>query len=557
MFSINQAKLLGMSLPLETKLQATTTSTTSIVADFSGGLLDNFISKQNQVVVNQLYREIYSYDHISGPAVDLMAMMPFSDFTISGVEDSNVKRIFEESLHELKTQTLMKHLTTCYLVFGRVVGSLIFNDTRGIFTDIILHNLDNCEFLPIPLRGYDPKINIRITPDISKFLRSKDFRDKEALAELPNKLLGQLLKGGKLELDPISTLYLSRSNIPGTEGMSYYTRILPMWLIEKALIRGTIVGAWRRQRSILHVVAGDDAWDPSATQLQELATLFLSADQDPQGAVVVTKNGVSTNEVRGPEFWKVSDDWDAFANAKMRALGIEEGFLSGSSSYNALDVSMSVFIENIRSYREYITRTVFYEKIFMLLSKFHNFVKRTEAELTHRVRVNGYQKLTASKDLRFGSEFIIPEIIWAKSLKPETDSALLDLLNSANEKGIPVPLRNIAIAAGLNIDKVLSSLEEDLAIRKKIAEYQARLKKEGLGGASEESSEESGGEDYSSEETPSETEEQPSEEAPAETTDTVAASTNELVLSAEQAEKLIEMSGKSLTKNVRNLPFLV
>jgi hypothetical protein len=60
---------------------------------------------------------------------------------------------------------------------------------------------------------------------------------------------------------------------------------------------------------------------------------------------------------------------------------------------------------------------------------------------------------------------------------------MLDILDKAQEKGIPVPLRKIASAAGLNMDKVLEDLDYDIEVRTKIKAYQDKLKEKGLSGS--------------------------------------------------------------------------
>lgn len=467
MFNLDLSKIIASTEAPTTQLRGEISSSTlTMYNDFTSSLLEIFLPKSDERTLNELYREIYIYDSVCGPAVDLISTLPFSEFTLSGVDDKSVLRIFEESIDQLKPSTLLPHVTVSYLVLGKVIGSLIFNESKGIFTDLVIHDPDQCILTAIPLRGYDPKIDLKPSREFAKFLRSTDPRDKEALKEISHDLLTKMLKGSKIPLDPISTLFLPRAPVVNPFGMSIYTRILPIWLIEKALMRGTIIGAWRRQRPILHVTAGTDEWDPSPDQLQELAQLFISADLDPQGAVVATKQGVETSETRsGADFWKVSDDWDVTSNTKMRAMGINEAFLSGEASYNTAEVALSVFIENLRSYREFITRKVFYEKVFYLLAKFHKIYKRKAVETTHRVR------LSASD-----SDLMLPEIAWHKHLKPEADSTVLELYKSVQEAGIPIPLRVMAAAGGLNLDKIVNGMEEDLRLRKTLVDYKNRIK---------------------------------------------------------------------------------
>ena len=522
MLSLNRQRLVGSAINKgsinnsnNTKMSASTfSSSTNIVGhDFSTSILEGFLPKNNPLVLHNMYREIYLMDPVSGPAVDLMSTLPWSPFTLSGIDDVKAMSIYEKSVAELGITNLMTQLSVSYLVLGIVVGTFLFDDKDGIFTDLLVHNPDYIELTPIPLRGYDPKIDLKLDDNLKKFLRSKDPRDVEALKEIPQDLFNKLRSGSKISLEPLNTLFLERSLVPGVDRVSYYSRILPIWLIEKALTRGTIIGAWRRQRSILHIQAGTEDWEPSDEQLEALSGLFQNADQDPQGAIVVTRPGIETNEIRnGGDFWRVTEDADGFSNTKMKALGISEGFLSGDTSYNSADVALSVFIENLRAFRDFMTRNVLYDKIFLTTAKYHGIKKRTEAEIKHNVRLSansskgkseldgsahlkrqealkaytqGRVSITGAKNIAEAAKYMIPTVTWQKELKASSDQTLFDMLKSAEEKGIPIPLAYYASAAGVNVHEVLSSLEEDISIRKEIKNYTDNMKKEGLNKSSE------------------------------------------------------------------------
>ncbi len=471
MFNIKQSVLGSLQNRSKTELTAgVQSSVNSVLPSFQTGILEDFLDQGKQNY-NDLYREIYLYDTVSGPTVDLQCNLPWSNYNVIGVDDPKIRQIIEDSLTEIGIQSLMPQISASYLVLGNVIGSLIFDENKGIFTDVIIQNPDDCDIQDIPLRGYDPKIDLKVNPEFKKFLRSKDKRDKEALKEIPPALLNKLLKSNKVELEPLNTLYMAKSIIPGMRSMSYFTRVVPIWLIEKALMRGTIIGAWRRQRSILHLTVGNDDWIATNEQLKAVSSMFINADLDPQGAVVATRPGVEANELKsGSDFWKVSDEWDVFSGAKMRALGVSDAFLSGDSNYNSMEVSLSVFMDNLRAFRDMQTNAVIYDKIFLMLAKYHGFKKRTQAELNHRIRIE------SSKNLADGSQYIIPKIKWHKDLQSKYDSNYVEMLKGAEEQGIKVPLLMFASAVGLSKSDILDSVDDDIQFRKDLKAYKDKIK---------------------------------------------------------------------------------
>ena len=424
------------------------------------------------VLMHKLFRIIHRFDSVAGPAVDLISIMPFSEVTLVGINDKKILDVYEESIQELHLQTLLPDIASEFLVIGRVIGSLLFDSIRGIWTDIIIQDPDFCEITNIPLRGHDPKIDLKVSEDLKDFLRSKDPRDLEAKKDIPKDLADQLLQHAMIPLDPASTLYLPRQTTPyDFMGSSIYNRILPFFALEKTLVNGTLIGAKRRQRSILHVTVGEsDLWEPDEEDISTIARMFMQADEDPQGAIVATRMGVETNEVRaGSDFWKISDEWDFLSNAKMRALGINESFLSGDATYNTMEVALSVFVEMLRNFRDNLVSRIFYEKLFPTLAVIHGFKKRSQAELAHRIRIEG-----APVD----SSLIIPQINFHKQLRPEADSAYLDVLSTMEEKGIPIPLRTWASAGGLSLERIMDMKDEDLKNRAETKKWLKVVKSE-------------------------------------------------------------------------------
>jgi len=285
--------------------------------------------------INKMLRILYTRDSIAGPAVDIMANLPWSEYDLQGIEDPAIMRFFEEAsqLFGDKAQE-MPAITVEYLVLGRFCASLIYNESKGYWDDFVPHDSDFLTITPIPVRNFDPKIDLVLSPGVRQFVNSLDYRDVAASGHLPKHLLDKMRSGQPIPLDPLNTLYLRRKSSPYDHvGTSIYTRLIPYWAMEKSLMNATVTASRRRAGNILHVKAGlDDRWEPTQQEMEDLAGLFIQADEDPVGAVVVTRTGVEGTEIRqGGQIWKWSDEWATFSEGKMRGLGISEALLSGDS----------------------------------------------------------------------------------------------------------------------------------------------------------------------------------------------------------------------------------
>jgi hypothetical protein len=143
---------------------------------------------------------------------------------------------------------------------------------------------------------------------------------------------------------------------------------------------------------------------------------------------------------------------------------------TGDASYSTMESALSVFIEQLRSFRFMLTQSTFNQKIFPTLARVHKFVKRKPSELSHNIRITGTAKDIPLKDL------IIPDIQWHKQLQPQYDESYLSILATLEEHQIPIPLRVWAAAGGFSIEKLLGSLDEDKSVRQEIADWKKALK---------------------------------------------------------------------------------
>lgn len=279
-----------------------------------------------------VYRDIYFFDPICGSTVDLFSTLPFSDLSFSGAKDSVLEPYYEA--HErLGLTEAFPGMSTDIKVTGAYVGSLLHDKKDKAFFDIMTHRYDNIDVTPLPFFNQDPILEWKIPEDIKRAFTKDSKRIDKLKKFLGEEFINKLVDDVSMELDPIGTLYIPRKTFSFGEGVSFFRRVLPIWLIEKNLYRGTLIESGRRQRGILHAQMGDGGdWEPSIEEMEFMTDLLLSADSDPIGSIICTRLGVNISEFRqGGDFWKITDIWDQTSQFKMRAMGISEAFLSGEA----------------------------------------------------------------------------------------------------------------------------------------------------------------------------------------------------------------------------------
>lgn len=441
------------------------------------------MTPKSDKILYKIYTDIYYNESVAGCAVDLISTLPFSEFSLGGLSSQKgdlraVHRAFSETLERLNLRTLLPEMSVDYLVLGKHCSSLLYNRDRKTFTDILPHDVANLEIDPLPFYSQDPIITATFPQEVLSVLRRTDSPRVARIRDHLGAAVIDKILSGRMELDPLSTLYIPRRTFSKSDtGTSYLRRILPIYLIEKNLYRGTLVESARRQRGILHISLGDgDQWVPTVQDLEFITELFMGADSDPLGAIIATRTGIQVEEHRqGGDFWKSTDFNDSVLTHKLRALGISEAFLSGDASYATGDAALSVFVDTIRNFRDMMTRKLFYNKLFPLISLINGFTTKDNKLTIRDNLISQVSSEEALSRLNDNSKLFIPSVHWNKQLKPEGDSAYIEMLNSLAEKGVPVPLRALAAAGGLDLDTLIRQQDEDVDLRKRIAAYMKRI----------------------------------------------------------------------------------
>lgn len=452
------------------------------------------------VFMYNIYRDIYYNDTVSGGAVEMMGNLAFSDFNLTGLDEKQM-RPFQTSIQNMKVRRLLPQLSTDYLVLGMYPGQMLWDDSEKVYSAIIPHNPSFTYIRPNPIFGVDPAVEI----DFSGMMRDvggSDSRDRRNMAPARYEgLPDEMMTNNRFPVPVDELIYMTRNGmLRDVRGVSYLKRVVPVWLLEKLLIRGTIDQASKRQRGIQHLQVGDDTWTPTAADMRMMADMLSNAALDPVGSVFVTRNGVNVSEIaRGDDFWKYPDIYDWASTAKMRALGINEGILSGEASLNTMDMAMSVFVEQVRSHRDTITFELFYERMFPRIAAEHNIRQKkkstVQAEFAAFLDASNpkgvFERAASYKDFD-PNKHVFPRVNWHKRLRPEADEAYLNVLNTLKDNGVPIPIAMWAASGGMDIKSLISGLDEDAAQREKIAEWKAKVSppegEEGGGGGGEEAS---------------------------------------------------------------------
>lgn len=444
---------------------------------------------------NKLMRQIYDFDPIAGPAIDLYSDLPWSSFDIGGISDPAILHIYEDALNNLKLEHYLPQITANYLVYGRICLHFLFDAGPGVWTNFILHDDDDIRITPVPLLNEDPLVDLMPSASLKAFIMSKDERAQVYKDMFPSDLIDRIERGEPLPMDNSNTLYLPRRSMASDHlGTSMFSRIIGLITLERALFNASVARAQRSAGTIRILKmgrSGVDGWLPTDEEVTSAVTSLMMAEEDPVASIVGFKTSdVTVEAIAGSgqdSLWKISDENSYIEAAKMKALGLSETMLSGDATYNNLDTSLSIFLEKVKTMRDFFTRKIIIERVFEPLAKAHGFYQKDGLTKSRSLQPRGFVSNKIQIRDVSDSQLILPTIQWTKPLEPRMDSSLIELLDKAEEKGLPITLRKWATATGQNISEIQGQVADDLKLRKEFLDYQKQ--KESLGQEAEAPSE--------------------------------------------------------------------
>lgn len=430
-------------------------------------LAEEFLPTDTQTQ-NKIFRNIIAFDPVAGPATEYWRDLAFSRHVrLGAMEDEKIRQFYEDAIEASGIEEKMKWLLNDYLIFGRVVAQLEMDERKGYWTSCIVHDLDYVEIQLSLSPSDDPIINIQPTNEQRNWAVSRDPRAVEQRKRYDPELVKLIALGDAYPLPAEHTIFLPRQ-VYATDyyGTSYLTRIIPFKIMEKALIDAEISAARRRAGPVWVINVPDDY---EAEMIQDIIDQFFAVEEDPIGGKVAVREGVNVTPLGGgkADFWTLSDEYEFLKTAKLNALGISQQFLDGEASYSSMEKVLHVFVEKLRSTRNYFTEKVIIDKMFKTLARMHGFHEKSKTQVAHQYRI-------ARRNIS-DAELVYPTVEWDQPLEPEADLDKWELLERLEQKNIPVMSRTWAQAAGYDLDAAFDSAQSEIEDRAKIYQIKGAL----------------------------------------------------------------------------------
>lgn len=420
--------------------------------DYRWSTPDKFYFPRNRVVANAIWREIYKRDATVSIATDMYAELPWSNFSLTGVDDPEIKKIYEDMFSNINLVPKLSEFTKDYLITGEFIPHAIFDASKGIWERVISLNPDYIKAEGIGLLLDQPLLWLRPTPEIKRLINATDPRVRKLQKLLPKEILNSVRQNREIYLDALNTSFIPRLNSSSDiRGTSIYTRIYRSTMYEDFVVNASLAVAQRNAAPLRIFKLGDPntGWVPSEDDQAALAEMLSMAESDPLAAII-THSSLTVDLVGvSDRMLLISREWDFIERVKLLALGVAKSFLVGESSFAASVAGLQTLLERLANLRNRFETDWIVKKLMVPMAKMHGFYERTQAELDHGIRIESPEK-----------RLLVPDIKWEKDLVPTQDTAILSIWRDLKERGI-LSDRTYAQGSGIDLDLERKNQEEE------------------------------------------------------------------------------------------------
>lgn len=389
----------------------------------------------HRILANRYWRLFYKLDHVIGNGIDMYAELPWGEVQFSGDGvDGEVKDVMEYSWDECGMRHILPYATREFFVVGEAAPHLFWDDSKGCWTYCALHNPDQLEVVDAPFIKMDPVVEFVPDQRLQQVLNSNHVMLRQVRDSMPRELLTRLMARQNIPLSPVNFTFLPRKLHPyDTRGTSIISRMWRVLMYEDAIYNASIATARRHAGPLKVAKLGNpqNGWIPGPDHERKLLEMLAQAELDVNSWLVyhyaINFELVGTTE----RVMTIDKHNEVIERIKLIALGISKAFLHGEVTYASAASGLTVFLQRLRALREYFVAKWLMPKFFLQMAKINKWVKPTEAELNHRVRVR-----RSHREVLEDARYIVPTLEWGRSLDPAVDSEMLGAMTSLQQLGV-------------------------------------------------------------------------------------------------------------------------
>jgi hypothetical protein len=389
----------------------------------------------HRILANRYWRLFYKLDPVIGNCIEMMSDLPWSNFELTGDGvEGEIRQAYEYMCRETQVLAMLPYFVREFMVVGECCPHAYFDNSKGVFTHIAMHNPDQLEVIDAPFIKMDPIIEFIPDDRLRNILTSNAPSLREVRNRMPPELLSRLQSRQNIPLSPINATFIPRKLHPyDTRGTSILSRLWRVLMYEDSVFNASIQTARRHAMPLKIAKLGNaqTGWIPPPEQEKRLLELLAQAELDVNAWIVyhygVTFETVGTSD----RLMGIKSEYETIERIKLIALGISKSFLSGETSYASSATGLQVFLQRLKALRMYFEQKWLYPKFLRPVAEINGWIKPKPAEVAHRFRVK-----RSAAELEEQNAYIIPKIVWDKSLDPQVNMELINAMSALEGIGV-------------------------------------------------------------------------------------------------------------------------
>jgi len=141
-------------------------------------------------------------------------------------------------------------------------------------------------------------------------------------------------------------------------------------------------------------------------------------------------------------------------------------FLHGEVTYASAATGLSVFLQRMKSLRNFFITTWLLPKFFKPIAKINGWIKRDQGELVHRYRIKRSQK-----ELEMENRYIVPKLEWEKQLDSAVNSELVTAMGALEGLGIKFSKTSKYAAVNKKYEDEVLKIKEEQEFERKMVNF--------------------------------------------------------------------------------------
>ena len=455
----------------------------------TGQLLEGFYQPAGGLQESQTARPIYHdifHNDVCGTVISTLAQGAVSDLLWQPGELTKEEfDKFQSVKANLPETNMLVRMTTDCLYCG--AGAGLFFTREDEETGMLIpygfyhYNPVTIDLTPMPFYNFMPIVKGKV--DAAEIAAYRAVSEDANLAKYVKAIMGDDISKILEEsyANPENLMTMVRMVTGQNEAVSMLRRVLSEWFFNKNLYRGTLENSIRRINGVAHVVVGMPNGADSQPQLADLeyyGQRFHEAAQDPTGAMVVTRDGVSVSSVLDAnQFWSYESTADGSLSRRLKLMGVPEALATVDFTQDPV-AGVSAAISLFKGVRDMLRDQVLDRRYLPQLSVFARNYKpdgllKYELDITDNP---SYVDLLATH-APMDKLLKMPTYSFKNPLELPPDAQIFDLWDKLKEHGVPMPLGIMAHLAKVDLSKILEEKEADLKLRQEFSNYSKEVAK--------------------------------------------------------------------------------